>query len=141
MCDLVGAVLHGRGHSRGHQLVQGLQGVVDRQPVCEPGHDPCIGPLIHLAGQEQGVSPEPHPHGELQPLLLVPVEEVGPELPDVLLLNEKDIIQPCLGLGFPLSISENLGIGFQTYSLRDLTSNQKIVFPICSFYPGKNVFF
>ena len=84
---LICTMLHGGWHSRGHELVQGLQGVVDGQTVSKPRHDPGVGPLIHLTGQEEGVAPQAGLHGKLQALLLVPVKQVGTELRYILVLQ------------------------------------------------------
>ena len=63
-----------------HQLVKGLEWIVDGEAVGEPSHDPGVGPLVHLGGQEEGVAPEADFHGVLQALGLVTVQEVTPEL-------------------------------------------------------------
>ena len=46
------------GLPAGHELVQRLQRVVLQEPVGEPGHHLAVGPLVHLAGQEQRVAPD-----------------------------------------------------------------------------------
>ena len=64
----------------GHELVERLQRVVGREAVGEPQHDPGVGALVHLGGQEQGVAPEAVAHGVLKALLLVAVQKVVAEL-------------------------------------------------------------
>lgn len=40
-----------------------------RSEAPPPGHDPRVRPVVHLAGQQEGVSPEPSLHGRLQRVL------------------------------------------------------------------------
>ena len=63
-----------------HQLIQGLERVIDGEAISKPRHDPRVGFLVHLGGQEEGVAPEANPHGVLETLRLVTMQEVTPEL-------------------------------------------------------------
>ena len=80
-------MLHSGWHSRGHELVQSLEGVVDGQTVGKPCHHSGVGSLVHFTRQEEGMAPQAGLHGKLQPLLLVPVEQVGTELCYILVLQ------------------------------------------------------
>ena len=61
-------------------MAVGLEGIIDHQTVGKPCHDTGVDPVVHLAGQEESVSPQPHLHGVLQTLGLVAIQQIGAEL-------------------------------------------------------------
>ena len=63
-----------------HELIQGLSRVIDGEAVGKPCHDSSVSPLINLRGKEEGVTPEADPHGVLETLHPVAVEELAPKL-------------------------------------------------------------
>ena len=60
--------------------MQGLKRVIDGEAISKPRHDPRVGFLVHLGGQEEGVAPEANPHGVLETLHLVTMQEVTLQL-------------------------------------------------------------
>ena len=63
-----------------------------------PTHDPAVGPWVHLAGEEQSVTPQMVLHGPLQGLLKT---QTSPSVPPCSPASKSNSKQLCLGTAPP----------------------------------------